>query len=169
LPEVSVLQAAVRGSYDSIPYPISIKEGRFHYGENKIALEGVSGAVGLSSVSGLTGSLNYRGSRQVEISSAKFALDLAQTKNLLNRFELLREELSDIAFARGKLDVTSLSVKGPLDDPERLGFYERGRAWQDRGKACQAPGGDEPVRRKIYDAAKFTVSNTKVNLLDAQR
>ena len=85
------MKAAVKGSYDRIPYPISIKEGQFQYGESKIVLEGVSGAVGLSSFSELTGSLDYNDPRQVEISSAKFALDVAQTKNLLNRFELLRE------------------------------------------------------------------------------
>src|SRR5262252_5460702 len=42
---VSVLKAAVEGSYDSIPYPISIKAGRFEYGGGKIGLDGVSGAV----------------------------------------------------------------------------------------------------------------------------
>ena len=80
------MKAAVRGSYDRIPYPISIKEGHFHYGDGKIALEGVSGAVGLSSFSGLTGSLNYDGARQIEIRSGKLSFDLAQTRNLLNLF-----------------------------------------------------------------------------------
>ena len=37
---VSILKAALRGSYDRIPYPISIKEGQFQYGESKIALGG---------------------------------------------------------------------------------------------------------------------------------
>jgi hypothetical protein len=63
LPEVSVSKANVRGSYDPIPYPISIKEGRFHYNADKISLEGVGGAVGLSSFSRLTGSLDYNDPR----------------------------------------------------------------------------------------------------------
>jgi len=166
--KVSILKAAVSGSYDPIPYPISVKEGRFEYGDGKIALEGVSGAVGLSSVSGLTGSLNYRESRQVEISSAKLALDLAQTKNLLNRFELLREELSDIAFARGKLDVTSLSLKGPLDDPGRWDFTSAGALGKIAVKHAKLPAVMNLSGGKFNATpAKFTVSNTKVSLLDA--
>ena len=37
---VTIMKAAVRGSYDRIPYPISIKEGQFQYGDDKIALGG---------------------------------------------------------------------------------------------------------------------------------
>ena len=74
-PTVSILKAAISGSYDPIPYPILVKEGRFHFGDGKVALESVSGAVGLSSFSELTGSLNYSGARQLEISSGKFSLE----------------------------------------------------------------------------------------------
>src|SRR5262245_12377008 len=123
---VSVLKAAVEGSYDSIPYPIAIKAGRFEYGGGKIGLEGVSGAVGLSSFSDVTGVLNYRGARQIEISSGKFSLDLAETKNLLNRFAELPRVFGDIEFAQGRLDLTSLSLKGPLDEPSRWDFAGSG-------------------------------------------
>jgi len=166
-PKVSILKSAVRGSYDLIPYPISIKEGRFEYGAGKIALEGVSGAVGLSSFFGLTGSLEYGESRQIEIGSGKFSLDLAQTKNLLNRFELLREEFSDIAFARGKLDVTSLSLKGPLDDPGSWDFTSAGALGKIAVKHAKLPAVMNLSGGKFNATpAKFTVSNTKVNLLD---
>ena len=36
---VSISKAALRGSDDRIPYPISIKEGQFQYGDGKIALK----------------------------------------------------------------------------------------------------------------------------------
>jgi hypothetical protein len=165
---VTIMKAAVRGSYDRIPYPISIKEGQFQYGENKIALEGVSGAVGLSSFSELTGSLDYNDPRQVEIRSAKFALDLAQTKNLLNRFELLREELSDVDFARGRLDLTSLSLKGPLDDPSRWDFSSAGTLGKIAVKHAKLPAVMN-LSGGTFDAtpARLMVSNVKVDLLDA--
>ena len=99
---VSILKAALKGSYDSIPYPISIKEGRFQYGDGKIGLESVSGTVGLSSFSGLTGSLSYNAARQIEISSGKFSFDLAQTRNLLNLFAALPKDLKDDRFRPGQ-------------------------------------------------------------------
>ena len=165
---VSILKAALKGSYDSIPYPISIKEGRFQYGAGKVALEGVSGAVGLSSFSALTGSLDYNDPRQVEIRSAKFALDLAQTKNLLNRFELLREELSDVDFARGRLDLTSLSLKGPLDEPSRWDFSSAGTLDKIAVKYAKLPAVMNLSGGKFSAMpAKLTVSNARVDMLDA--
>ena len=165
---VSILKAALKGSYDSIPYPISIKEGRFNYGENKIALEGVSGAVGLSSFSELTGSLNYNDPRQIEISSAKFSLDVGQSKNLLKDFEMLQKELRDIDFARGKLNVTSLFLKGPLDEPSRWDFNSTGTFGNIAMKHAKLPAVMN-LSGGTFNAtpARLTISNVKVNLLDA--
>jgi hypothetical protein len=167
-PRVSILKAAVRGSYDLIPYSISIKEGRFEYGDDKVALGDVSGAVGLSSFSGLTGSLNYSEPRQIEISSGKFSLDVAQTKNLLNRFDVLREELRDVDFARGRLDLASVTLKGPLDNPGRWNFTSAGTLDKIAVKHAKLPAVMNLSGGKFNATpAKFTVSNAKVNLLDA--
>jgi len=167
-PKVSILKAAISGSYDPIPYPISIKEGRFQYGDGKIALEGVSGAVGLSSFSELTGNLNYSGARQIEVSSGKFSLDVAQTKNLLNRFEVLPKELRDVDFARGSLDLSSLSLKGPLDQPSRWDFSSTGTVRGIAVKTAKLPGVMN-VSQGRFNAtpSKLTVSNANVRLLDA--
>ncbi len=100
LPKVSILKAAISGSYDPIAYPISVKEGRFQYGDGKVALDSVSGAVGLSSFSEVTGSLSYSGARQIEVKSGTFSLDVAQTSNLLNRFAVLPKGLRDVDFLR---------------------------------------------------------------------
>ena len=165
---VSILKAAVSGSYDLIPYPISVREGRFEYGEGKIALAGVSGAVGLSSFSGLTGSLNYSEPPQIEISGGKFSLDLAQTKNLLNRFDVLHEELRDVESARGRLDVTSVRLKGPLDEPGHWDFTSAGTLGKIALKHAKLPGVMNVSGGKFSATpAKAIVSDTKVNLLDA--
>jgi AsmA-like C-terminal region len=168
LPRVSVLKATARGSYDSIPYPISIKEGRFQYGDGKVALEGVSGAVGLSTFSGLTGSLSYSEARQIEISSGKFSLDVGQSKNLLNRFAVLPKGLGDIDFARGRLDLTTLSLKGPLDQPSRWDFSSTGTVRGIAAKTAKLPGVMN-VSQGSFNAtpARLTVSNANVRLLDA--
>jgi hypothetical protein len=167
-PKISISKAAVRGYYDFIQYPITIKEGRFEYGDNRLVFENVNGAVGLSSFSAVTGSLNYREPRQIEISSGKFSLDLAQTKNLLNGFDKLREELSDFAFARGRLELVSLSLKGPLDNPSRWDFTSAGTLAKIAVKHAQLPGVMNLAGGEFTAApAKLTVSNVKVNLLDA--
>src|SRR5262245_26087466 len=165
---VSVLKAAVEGSYDSIPYPISIKAGRFEYGGGKLGLEGVSGAVGLSSFSDVTGFLNYQGARQIEISSAKFSLDLAETKNLLNRFAKLPRVFGDIEFAQGRLDLTSLSLKGPLDEPSRWDFAGSGRIGNIAVKHAKLPGVMNLSGGNFNGTpTKLTFSGAEADLLDA--
>jgi hypothetical protein len=167
-PEISILKAALRGSYDSIPYPISIKEGRFQYRHDKTTLEGVSGTIGLSSFSGLTGSLSNNGARQIEISSGKLSLDLAQTRNLLNVFAALPKDFKDIDSAQGRLDLTSLSIKGPLDDPNQWNFSVAGTPGKIALKHAKLPAVMN-LSGGTFNAtpARLTVSNVKVDLLDA--
>ena len=167
-PKVSILKAAISGSYDPIPYPISVKEGRFQYGDSKVALEGVSGAVGLSSFSELTGNLNYSGARQIEVSSGKFSLDVAQTKNLLNRFAVFPQELRDIDFAQGRLDVSALSLKGPLEQPRGWDFAGAGAFSKIALKHAKLPGVVNLSGGKFSATpTKLTVSNVRADLLDA--
>jgi len=166
--KVSISKAAVSGSYDSIPYPVSVKEGRFQYGDGKIALEGVSGAIGLSSFSGLTGSLNYNGSRQIEISSGKFSLAVAQAKNLLNHVEGLPKELRDVDFSRGTLDLSTLSLEGPLDEPSQWDFSATGSVRGVTARTPKLPGVINVSEGRFNAApARLTFSNANVRLLDA--
>jgi len=165
---VSIVKATVRGSYDRIPYPISIKEGRLQYGDGKIALEGVSGAVGLSSFFGLTGFLGHINTRQIEISSGKFSFDLAQTRNLLDLFAALPKDFKDIDSAQGRLDLTSLSLKGPLDDPNKWDFSGAGTLGKIALKHAKLPAVMN-LSGGTFNAtpARLAVANAKVNLLDA--
>lgn len=168
LPDISVFKAAVRGTYDPIPYPISIKEGRFQYRQDKIALDGVSGAVGLSSFSNLTGSVDYNDPRQIEISSAKFSLDLAQTKELQNRFAKFPRVFGDIEFARGRLDLTLLSLKGPLDEPSRWNFTSTGTFDNIAVKHAKLPAVINLSGGKFSGTPTgLTFSDAKFSLLDA--
>ena len=119
---VTIMKAAVRALMIGSPILSQSKRGSFSTAKTKLRWRVSVAQSAFHRFQSSPALSNYNDPRQVEISSAKFALDLAQTKNLLNRFELLREELSDIAFARGRLDVTSLSLKGPLDEPSRWDF-----------------------------------------------
>jgi AsmA-like C-terminal region len=167
-PNVSIFNAAISGAYDLIPYPISVKEGRFQYGDGKVALGNVSGAVGASSFSELTGSLNYNDPRQIEVSSGKFSLDVAQTKNLLNRFGVVPEKLRDIDSAQGRLDVSALTLKGPLEEPSRWNFTGAGSFSKIAVKQAKLPGVVNLSGGKFSATpTKLTVSNVRADLLDA--
>ena len=167
-PKVSILKTALRSSHDLIPYPISINGGRFEYGNGRVTLKDVSGTVGRSSFSGLTGALSDDGPRQIEVVSGRFALDVAQTTNMLNHFRVLPEPLSDIDSAQGGLDLTSLFLKGPLDDPRRWEFTIDGALDKIVLRHAALPGAMY-LSGGTFRAtpAVFTISATKVDVLDA--
>src|SRR5262245_1012809 len=81
---------------------------------------------------------------------------------------MLQEELREIDFARGNLDVTSLSLNGPLDEPSRWNFASTGTLDKIAVKHAKLPGVMNLSSGKFNATpAKFTVSNAKANLLDA--
>jgi hypothetical protein len=166
-PIISISRAVVRGSHDLIPHPISIAAGRFRHGHSKTEMEDVSGTVGLSSFSGLAGSLSYNGARRIEISSGKFSLDLAQTRNLLNLFAELPKDFKDIDSVQGRLELTSLSLEGPLNEPNRWDFTAAGTLGKIALKHAKLPAAMN-LSGGAFNAtpARLTVSSAKVNLLD---
>lgn len=168
VPKVSILKTALRYSYDLIPYPISISGGRFEYGDGRVALQDVGGTVGLSSFSGLTGSLSDDAPRRIEIVSGQFSLDVAQTTNLLNHFRVRRERLGEIDFVQGRLELGSLSLTGPLDDPSRWEFTVAGSLDTIALRHAALPGTMQ-LSGGTFRAtpAVFTISKTRIDVLDA--
>ena len=59
------------------------------------------------------------------------------------------KNFSDIDFARGRLDLASLSLKGPLDEPSRWDFNSTGTLGKIAVKHAKLPGSDEFDRRKV--------------------
>src|SRR5262249_31617526 len=115
-PKVFVTKAALSLTYDPIPYPFSIEAGSWEYGAGQVAIEGVRGRVGRSSFSELTGKLRYRDSLWVAVDSGRLSIDVAEAKALVSQLGLppAWQRLED---ARGRLDITALSLEGPLSDP----------------------------------------------------
>ena len=116
-PKVFVTKAALNLTYDPIPYPISIEGGSFEYDAGHVEIEGVRGSVGQSSFSELTGRLRYRDSLWIAVDSGRLSIDVAEAKDLVSRLEGLPPAWQHLENARGRLDITALSLEGPLSDP----------------------------------------------------
>ena len=125
--KVSAVPAGLTVSYEPVPYSISLKRGRLNYENGKIETESLEGAIGRSLVSGLTGSLRADGTGQLNIKSATLQLDLEETELLLRKVDTVQAKLGPEISARGKLDILSISLKGPLNDPSRWDFRSKGK------------------------------------------
>lgn len=166
--KLSAVPAALTVSYDPLPYPVSLRGGRFSYENGKIETESLEGAIGRSSFSMLTGSLRTDGTGQFTIQAASVQLDLEQTEHLLRKVETIQAKLGPESSARGKVDFVSISLAGPLDDPSRWAFGGKGKVQGIVVKHALLPA-PVAVTQGIFDATheKLTFADAKIGLLDA--
>jgi hypothetical protein len=166
--KVSAVQPALTASYEPVPYPVSLKGGRFNYDNGKIEAESLAGAIGRSSFSGLTGSVRADGTGQLNIKSASLQLELEQIEALLRKFETIQAKLGPESAARGKINFTAISLSGPLNDPSRWDFTGRGKVEGILIKHAQLPAA-VAITQGACDASqeKLTFADAKVELLDA--
>src|SRR5499425_168592 len=116
-PKVFVTRALLNLTYDPIPYPVSIEGGSFEYDAGQVAFVGARGSVGRSSFAELTGKLRYPDSPWVAFDSGRLSIDVAEAKDLVSRLEGLPPAWQHLEDARGRLDITALSLEGPPSDP----------------------------------------------------
>src|SRR4029450_7101524 len=79
-----------------------------------------------------------------------------------------RKRLRDVDFIQGALDLIALSLKGPLDQPSQWEFSSTGSVSGIAVKHAKLPGVMNVSGGSLSATpAKLTVSDAKVNLLDA--
>ncbi len=166
--KVSAVPAGLTVSYEPVPYSISLKRGRLNYENGKIETESLEGAIGRSLVSGLTGSLRTDGTGQLNIKSATLQLDLEETELLLRKVDTVQAKLGPEISARGKLDILSFSLTGPLNDPSRWDFRSKGKV---EGVVLRHGLLPAPlfVTQGTFDATheKLAFGDAKIEMLDA--
>jgi len=167
-PKVFVTNAALSVSYDPIPYPMSFEGGSFEYRAGQVAVERVRGSVGRSSFSELTGTLRNGDSPWIAVDSGTLSIDVAEAKDLVSRLEGLPSAWQRLEGARGRLDVTALSLEGPLNDPAEWSWTSAGRLVD-----LAIRHGDLPGLLKVPQGTfratptQLVVAMTSLELLDA--
>jgi hypothetical protein len=167
-PSVTVSKARVSASYDRISQRISVQEGSFKYHDGAIAVAGMKGTIGRSTFSGITAVGRNDAARHIEMSSGSVSLDLEETRAVLLRFEELRPHVAAVRSATGKVDVSSLSLDGPLFSPDRWTFKSAGTL-RDVAIAHADLPGPISVARGTFDAteARIALSDAALDMLDA--
>jgi hypothetical protein len=108
--------------YRGIPHPVAITAGNFSYSGAGIDIRQLSGSLGKSTFTDLSGGLAWGKKSELELSSARCALYLAEIVPWLASFDALRETLTYYGGEKGILTVSALTVKGPLQKPRDWRF-----------------------------------------------
>ena len=122
--EVTQVQANIR--YNRIPYPIKINGGRFLFEANRIAVQNFNAAIGNSSLSQLSTTIDWAQTPTLETISKTAQFDLAELYAWLLSFETFKTSLTDIRSLNGIIAAEDLKIRGPMFNPRNWHIQSRG-------------------------------------------
>jgi len=161
VPLVAVSQADISATYAPVPFPITIRGGRFNYDQRIMRLENARATVGRSSFVGLNVTWHHDGSRQIEVDSGRVSLDLQQADTLLRSFNDLRAIFTKFQSVRGQLELQKLKLAGAYDDLAGWVVASTGSFSQ-----VEMQHADFPERVSL-SRAKFAIEQGRVRFSDA--
>ena len=157
-------------SYDRIPYPVEVREGKFLYNERTeaISVADLSGSIGRSTFSGFTSDLDMKQDLRLTVRSMKSSLLLDELYPWLTSYESAHQVLGTLTGLKGSIDVTALTFDGPLPQIGTWRFQGSGEMRGVRAEAKDLPG---PLKVKQGDYTlsheKLSITNLQANILDA--
>jgi hypothetical protein len=164
--EVSALSASI--NYRRIPYLIEISRAEISYGERKIGIKTLSGALGKSSVSDLAGQLDFGKEPHLEIQSGKLSIALDEIYTWLSPQEFAQDAVKEVKSVGGTLRLSEVNLKGPLQKPEDWNFRVSGDVSAVMIETTFVPGPITVTRGKFRaDPDRLFVSHFEMNVLDA--
>jgi hypothetical protein len=155
--------------YRGIPHPVAITGGNFSYAGAGIGVSQVSGSLGRSTLTDLSGGLEWGKKTELEISSARCSLYLAEIVPWLASFDALREGLTYYGGGKGGIAISALKVKGPLQTPRNWQFDVAGEV-EDLllENLPEGPGNVRIAAAKFKaDSNVFSYTDGQISLKDA--
>ncbi len=104
-------------SYQGVPLPITITQGRLSFTEQRIDVKTLNGSIGRSAFTGVAGSIVWEKALDLDVRSGPANLDLDELYPWLASQDGLKEPLGDISQLSGGLELKTVNVKGTLDQP----------------------------------------------------
>jgi hypothetical protein len=155
--------------YRGIPHPVAITGGNFSYAGAGIGVSQLSGSLGRSTLTDLSGGLEWGKKTELEISSARCSLYLAEIVPWLASFDALREGLTYYGGGKGGIAISALKVKGPLQTPRNWQFDVAGEVEDLLLKNLpEGPGSVKIAAAKFKaDSNVFSYTDGQISLKDA--
>ncbi len=122
--EVNDLQLTT--DYQGMPSPIKISQGGLTFGKNRLDLNQLSGSLGKSKFDQLSYQLFWAKNISLNVDSGHFDLDMAELYPWLSSLHGLRDQLRNVQKVSGRLELSTLQLKGPVDKPSKWKFASSG-------------------------------------------
>jgi hypothetical protein len=148
--------------HDRIPCPVAIVGGAFSFDGKRLRLRNLSGKVGASSFSDLTGGIGFEREPSIEISSGNLGISLEDLHPWLSSYEVLRDDLKKIQSVKGEVTLSGMRLSGPLMRPGKWDFETAGEL---KGLIVSTSLLPEPF---AISSGKFNLYPQKIVIADLQ-
>ncbi len=125
--KVEVEELQLTADYQRIPFPVDIKQGQFSFAESQVGIKNLAGTVGASSFANLSYRIYWQEELSLDITSGRFDLALAELYPWAASFAAVLESLAGLEDAKGRLELSDLKLKGPVNKPGQWRFEAAGQ------------------------------------------
>lgn len=154
--------------YRGIPYPVNAGGGTLSYERREIKAHQIDVTIGRSSLSGISGKLDWQEKPIIEMAATKGALFLDEIDPWIVSFKEAKEVQEEVDRLSGTLSLNRLNIKGPLLNPAAWRFRTEGRIRDVYLVSSKLPGPLRLTEGDVEaDADTLTFRGLRLGILDA--
>jgi hypothetical protein len=159
---VDVSQFNLSANYRRLPHPLTINGGRYFMEGNTTSIKNTSGSMGNSTFAEVSGQINWDNIPHLKIASGKAKVNLEEIYPWVLSSKIISGKLRDLKHVKGILALSSMSLNGPLLEPENYQFQIAGEV---RNLTL-----DSPLLPGSLTAAKgnFSINSENISMTDVQ-
>jgi hypothetical protein len=148
--------------YGRMPYPLEIKGGHFSYDETTFQVKSLRGKMQNSTFSGLSAEVKLGESPHLEVQSGRILISLGDIYEWLSSIEEFKATLKEVESVKGKVAISSIGLKGPLEEPKKWQFKMLGKVEKLTTVSTLTPG---PV---VVSDGRIEVNHKSMSITGAQ-
>ena len=166
-PAVNLTTVNLAGTYDRIPFPITITGGQISYDGASFAVKDLRGSLGGSTVSGLTGRIDLGKTPTISIRGGTARIALGELYPWIASLDGIREAVTPVRSVQGVAEIATLSCDGPLREPGEWRFEAGGSVANLEVDTSLLPGPVTiPRGRFRIDPEELSFTDVEASLLD---
>ena len=159
----------LRARYRKIPYPVEIMGTQFSFANGVVKAGELTGKLGKTSFSKVSGMLDWRKETYIEVESAKANIFLDEIYPWISSFDAVKETLKEINSLKGDVTLDTLDIKGPLLRPKAWRFKTECAIKDFTLSSTLLPGPLTVTGGRVEaDPQKLILKDAKVGILDAK-
>ena len=159
---VDVSQFNLYANYRRLPHPLKINSGQYFLKGDTTSVKNVSGSMGNSTFTEVSGQTDWDKMPRLKIKSGRAKIDLEEIYSWLLSFNAISGKLQDLKNVKGILELSSMSLDGPLFEPKNYQFQIAGEV--------QNLTLDSPLLPGSLKAAEgnFNITSENISMTDVQ-